>query len=225
MSNILDKPEVLKLNNIGEAIRVATPREVFGDLTTYLVNRKKEFVLDAKGNKQVKMRAYDIDFAQNPDGTYNFEECTNLQLVSWDEWITLPVRSYDLFLRGVKTNVRIPRVVMAMHYGKMPKKKFSLNFNNVYELYKGVCAYTKKKLKKSEGNIDHIIPRSKGGKTEWSNICWSDRKINSAKKNHFNFEVGLPNINPIIPEEIPMINFLHNEKGIPEWNLFLKRHL
>ena len=171
------------------------------------------------------MKAYDIEFMQNPDGSYNFggwDTVTRFQLVEWDTWVTLPVRPYDLFLRTARTRIRIPRVVMVMKYDKMPKKKFSLSFNSVYEVYKGVCAITKRKLKKSEGNMDHIVPQSRGGKTAWENICWCDKKINSEKGDRLNSECGLPDVDPIIPAEIPMINFLHNERGIPEWNLFLK---
>ena len=224
MNNVLDKLEVLKLNRIHEPIRLETPRIVFGDLTTYLVHKRTgEFVRDAKGNKIVKMMAYDIEFFKNPDGTYDFDKCIKFQLVDWDTWITLPVRSHDLFLRTAHTSIRIPRVVMVMKYSKMPKKKFSLNFNTVYEVYKGVCAYTNRKLKKSEGNMDHKLSRARGGKTAWDNIVWCDKKINAHKGSRLNSECGLPDVDPIIPEEIPMVNFLHNEKGIPEWNLFLKQ--
>ena len=227
MSNVLDRLEVLKLNRNHEPIRLATPREVFGDLTTYLVNKRTgEYQLDARGNKQIKMKAYDIEFAMNPDGSYDFGDwnsVTKFQLVDWDTWITLPVRLYDLYLSTARMKVRIPRVVLVMHYDKMPKKKFSLNFNTVYELYKGVCAYTKRKLKRSEANMDHILAESRGGKTTWSNIVLCDKDVNSKKGNRLNKEVGLPDVSPIIPEEIPMVNFLKNEKGIPEWNLFLKK--
>ena len=223
MSDILDRLEVLKLNKNHEPIRLETPRIVFGDLTTYLVHKRTgEYLLDSKGNKQVKMMAYDIDFEQNPDGAYDFNKCIKFQLIDWETWITLPIRPYDLFLRTSRTCIRVPRVVMVMKYDKMPKKRFSLNFNTVYELYKGVCAYTHKKLKKSEGNMDHVIPQAKGGKTTWANIVWSDKSLNAEKGDRSNQEMGLPDVDPIIPDEIPMVNFLHNEKGIPEWNLFLK---
>jgi 5-methylcytosine-specific restriction endonuclease McrA len=223
MSNILDSLEVLKLNANNQPIRLETPRVIFGDLATYMVDeRTGELIHDKGGNKLRKMMAYNIDFVQNPNGTYDFDQVTEFRLVDWDDWVKLPVRSFDVYVATANTRIRIPRVVKVLKYDKMPKKKFSLNFKTVYEMYKGVCAYTKKKLKKTEANMDHVIPESKGGKTSWDNIVLCDKSINSKKGNRYNHEVGLPDPDFKIPQEIPMINYLKNEKGIPEWNFFLK---
>ena len=220
--------EVLKLNAVGRPIRLDSVEKVFGDFSTYQVDKRGEFIVD-KGNRKVrKMMAYAIEWAQLPDGSYDtVSPPVYVKLVNWDEWLELPITDYELqhglYINTTKIKVRVPRVVQSLSYDHMPKKRFSINTRAVFELYNGECPYTKKKVSLQDGNIDHIHPQSRGGKTEWENIVWCSKEINSRKGNRLNSEVGLPEIKGKVPNPIDMDRYLRNSKNIPEWNLFLHR--
>ncbi len=221
--SILYRLEVLKLNSNQEAIDIITPERAFGDLAGFKATRKGRLILDKNGLPQRKLMAWDLEFAQEVDGTYDFNTLINMRRVDWDEWITLPPRYYDLVVQTPKHKIRVPRVVQSLTYAEMNQHTPSLNFNTVYEIYGGRCAYTNRPLAKTEANLDHYIPRSKGGETSWKNIRLSAIEVNSAKGCKSNKEAGLPEVPAIIPRTLPMINYLKNHKGVPEWDYFLKK--
>ena len=43
------------------------------------------------------------------------------------------------------------------------------------------CQYRGKPLGSGEGNIDHVLPRSRGGKTSWENCVLASKDVNSRK--------------------------------------------
>ena len=220
--------EVLKLNAVGRAIRLDSVEKVFGDFATYQVDKRGEFIIGKGNQKFRKMLAYAIEWHRLPDGTYDTVSPPKyIKLLNWDQWLELPITDYELqnglYLRTPKMQVRIPRVVISLRYEDMPEKRFSINTRSVYELYEGIDPYTKKKVPLHEGNLDHIHPQSRGGKTEWKNIVWCSREINTRKGNRLNSEVGLPQIEGKVPSPIEMDRYLRNAKNIPEWNVFLRR--
>jgi len=83
------------------------------------------------------------------------------------------------------------------------------------------CQYTGKKLDNKNADMDHIIPKSKGGKTVWTNVVISDKKINRQKANKTLEESGLKLIKkPVKPKR----NFLFSnyiEKLPPSWKKFI----
>lgn len=225
MSNVLNQHAVLKLNKNGQAIGYEQVEKIFGDLFGWLTDARGELILDKNGHKQRKMLAYAIDFTQEDDGTYNYDTAhiCNARLVAWDVWTDLPVRPFDLYIDTAKKKIRVPRVVQYLFTEKMPVKKFKPTLDTIYELYKGICSYTKKKLKKSQASRDHYQPESKGGKTTFENIRLADKDLNSKFGNKSKAELGIPFVPAIIPKEIPMCNYLVDKDGVPEHELFLRK--
>lgn len=218
---MLDQKEVLKLNRNREAIGVETPRKVFGDLSKYHTDRRGRFVYNSKNQLQRILKVINIEYEQLPNGSYNFDNVIEMRDVDWDEWVTLPVRSYDLFIRTQKRPIRVPRVVFSLGYEGMPKRRPAFNTDNVYEIYNGKCAYTNKKLARHEATKDHVIPRAKGGANDFSNVVLCDPTINAKKGDRYNHEVGLPDVKPKEPVSMRMSQLLRNHRNIPEWRLFL----
>jgi hypothetical protein len=52
-------------------------------------------------------------------------------------------------------------------FAKVPLRRPQFGARGIWERDGGVCQYTGRKLSPKEGNIDHVIPRSRGGKTSW----------------------------------------------------------
>ena len=77
-------------------------------------------------------------------------------------------------------------------------------------------------LKPGEGNVDHILPRSRGGADGWENCVWASKMVNSRKGDRLPHEVGLKLIKrPRAMPEMPVTSFLRNPLGIADWKLFL----
>lgn len=169
--------------------------------------------------------AIDIDYDIDENGNVDFNSPTLMNPVKWEEWITLPIRSWDLSIKSSSIEIRVPTVIIAVNYNKMPVKTFlgKPSKDGLWERDNGICQYTGEKVSKHDANIDHVIPKSKGGKDSWDNMVICKRKINSKKGNRYNHEVGLNLIrNPETPRPVPVCNLIKDPKHV-DWNHFLNK--
>lgn len=136
-------------------------------------------------------KALDINYKQNKDGSWDYDEIESMAPVDWDEWIELPIRDFDFSIKSARLKVRIPTVIIAVNFNKMPKSKPKLTKRNIRARDKGICQYTGKKLKPSQGNVDHVIPVSRGGANTWQNMVYCCKELNVKKGNKLPEEFGL----------------------------------
>lgn len=142
--------------------------------------------------------------------------------VKWEDWINLPIRDGDTAIHTSSRAIRIPTVVVLCNYSKVPKKRPRLTSRTIWERDQGMCQYTGRKLSRSEANIDHVLPRSRGGGTTWKNCVLADKKINSRKADKLPSEAGLHLIRtPSEPREVPVTVMIRNQFEIPDWDHFL----
>ena len=194
MNDILNKTTVLVLNRNWQAINVRTPQEVFCMMATNVAT-----ALEIEGDDHIRP-------------------------VTWDEWITLPIREQDNAVHTVRGPIRVPTVVVAVNFAKVPKKRPKLCTRTIRERDGNRCQYTGKVLKPGEGSLDHVLPRSRGGKDTWENIVWSSKDVNARKGNRLPQEAGLKLLSvPRAPKELPASALIRNAHDIADWELFVKR--
>ena len=197
MTDILNKTIVLVLNRNWQAINIRSPQEAFCMMATNVAT------------------ALDIELG---DGG----RAQALRPVTWDEWITLPIRPQDNAVRTARGAIRVPTVVVAVNYARVPKKRPKLNARAIRERDGNRCQYTGKLLKPGEGSLDHVLPRSRGGKDAWENLVWSSKDVNARKGNRLPHEAGLKLLSiPRAPKELPVTALLRNAHSVAEWKLFL----
>ena len=110
----------------------------------------------------------------------------NMVPVRWAQWIKLPVRENDYAVRTPNGAVRIPHVIVLSRFAKVPKRRPKFSARAIWARDGGRCQYTGESLRPSEGNIDHVLPRSRGGKTSWENCVLASRDVNGiAAWKHF----------------------------------------
>ena len=193
MNDMLNKNIVLVLNRNWQAINIRTPADAFCQMAT------------------------------NAATALEIEGETNIRPVKWDEWITLPIREGDAAVHTVRGAIRVPTVIVAVNYARVPKKRPKLCARTIRERDGNRCQYTGKVLAPDEGNLDHVVPRSRGGQDTWENLVWSDKAINSRKGNRLPHEAGLKLLSvPRAPKELPVSAMIRNAHGVTEWKLFLQ---
>ena len=111
MSNILSKATVLVLNRNWQAINVRTPQEAFCMMATNVATG-----LEIEGEDHIRP-------------------------VTWEEWITLPVRDQDEAVHTVRGQIRVPTVIVAVNYAKVPKKRPKLCARAIRERARNRCQY------------------------------------------------------------------------------------
>ncbi len=194
MTDILHQATVLVLNRHWQAIHVKTPAEAL--------------CMMAGG------AASGLDI-QSDDA---------IVPVTWDAWLTLPVREQDRGIGTPRGKVRCPTVVVASNYARMPMRRPGFNRRNLWRRDGGVCQYTGRKLSPHEGNIDHVIPRSRGGQTSWDNCVLAHREVNARKADRLPQEAGLRLLwTPAPPKTLPATALIENIHGLRDWDFFLGR--
>lgn len=95
------------------------------------------------------------------------------------------VSSYnDKFLHSFKVTMNMPAVIRLVKYVR-PKKNVTifkaLKRKNIYERDEGLCQYCRCKITYSNSTLDHVHPRSRGGKDSWENLVLSCQICNNKK--------------------------------------------
>ena len=148
----------------------------------------------------------------------------NMVPARWTEWIKLPVRENDYAVRTPSGAVRIPHVIVLSRFAKVPKRRPKFSARAIWARDGGRCQYTGESLRPSEGNIDHVLPRSRGGKNAWENLVWSAKEVNQRKADRLPHEAGLKLLStPRAPKEMPAMAFIRNSHEIADWKLFVKK--
>src|SRR5262245_26964891 len=194
MSDILNKNIVLVLNRNWQAINIRTPQEAFCQMATNVAT-----ALEIEGEDYIRP-------------------------VQWDEWITLPARPQDNAVRTARGAIRVPTVIVAVNFAKVPKKRPKLCAKTIRERDGNRCQYSGALLRPDEGSLDHIVPRSRGGVDAWENLVWSSKAVNARKGNRLLHEAGLELLTvPRAPNELPVTALIRNAHGVAEWKLFLDK--
>ena len=143
--------------------------------------------------------------------------------MTWDEWLTLPVRAQDSAVLTMRGPIRVPTVIVAVNYARVPKKRPKLCARTIRERDGNRCQYTGVVLRPEDGNIDHVVPRSRGGRDAWENCVWSSKAVNSKKGNRLPHEAGLKLLKqPVAVRELPVTALIRNTHGIPDWEPFVR---
>jgi 5-methylcytosine-specific restriction endonuclease McrA len=206
--SILDKPIVLSLNRAWQVIGHRTVKQAL-------------VALNGGGDGLPPALGLDIAYPQLEDGAWNFDRPVYLNPVAWDEWIKLPVRDYDLVVATPKLRIRVPTVIVSTQYDRMPMRIPRVTRTAIFARDGGVCQYTGEHVGKHGGNLDHVIPRDRGGRDTFENLVWAKREVNSLKANRLPHEAGLRLLRrPVAPASLPVAATIREPKH-PDWRHFL----
>ncbi|MFH1654601.1 MAG: HNH endonuclease, partial [Pseudomonadota bacterium] len=73
----------------------------------------------------------------------------------------------------------------------LPKRSVCFSRYNILLRDDFTCQYCSKRLSKGSLNLDHVVPRSRGGKTSWTNVVTSCHHCNRKKGGFLPHEVGM----------------------------------
>jgi len=143
--------------------------------------------------------------------------------LAWNDWRKLPTEGVASI--GTKDGlVRIPTVIVLTRFGGLPMCRPSFGFRALWARDGGRCQYSGRKLAIDEADIDHIMPRSRGGGDSWENCVISDRTINRRKGAKTPSEARLHLIrNPTAPRPVPVTHTIENTYNINDWNHFIMK--
>lgn len=122
-----------------------------------------------------------------------------LSIVSWKKAITLLILGKAEMIEAQKRVVRsatqafkLPSVLRLVRRVTVPRSRVQFSRDNVYRRDGFQCQYCGERFRKDELTFDHVLPRSRGGETNWTNIVTSCRPCNRAKGDRTPSEATMP---------------------------------
>ena len=125
---------------------------------------------------------------------------------------------HDIKILGVSKSFDCPSIIRLKQGPTKTKMRLHPTKRNIFKRDGFRCVYCGDK---SQLTIDHVIPKSKGGKTIWENLVTACNSCNNLKDNKELHEVGFElKTNPRVPNRIV---FMRQEVGLIEeiWKPYL----
>ena len=144
---------------------------------------------------------------------------------SWREisaYRSLYQRDRHDWIRCVRFELAAPRIIRLLSYDRLPRRGLRLTRRNIYARDRNRCQYCGKRFPSSELSLDHVVPRSQGGETSWTNIVCACVKCNVRKGGQQPFEAGMKLITePVKPKHSPLITLQLSSEKYASWKQFL----
>ena len=137
-------------------------------------------------------------------------------LVLKDKAVT--VETNGQVFRSEHLQIPAPSVVRLNYFVKVPfRARASLTRKAVFARDEWTCQYCGSPAE----NVDHVIPRSRGGEHVWENVVAACRRCNSRKENKLAHDAGLAlRRPPYAPKDGFRLSLGRLE---PEWERYLVR--
>lgn len=150
----------------------------------------------------------------------------NYEILSACDWLdrsaTHPPADDEPSIRSVRLNLRIPQILLLRDFDRVPVQDTKLSRRNVFERDQHKCQYCGEVFSESKLNLDHVIPRDRGGQTSWENLVTSCIDCNSRKANRLPHQAGLSlRRQPLRPKHRPFLSVLHRSGAREAWKPFI----
>lgn len=126
------------------------------------------------------------------------------------------------WVRTVRFDIAVPRIVRLTLYDRLPKQEVKFNRRNIFARDANRCQYCGKKYPIAELSLDHVIPRRRSGASNWENVVACCLKCNVRKGGGTPAEAHMQLITPPTkPKRSPAISVKLSDHRYRSWKHFL----
>jgi 5-methylcytosine-specific restriction endonuclease McrA len=144
------------------------------------------------------------------------------RLYTWDDWAALEVAGEEPCIRSTRLRLRVPEVVSLTHYDRLPSTAVTFSRRNVAKRDHSTCQYCGAQPGGESITIDHVIPRSQGGTSSWTNCVAACEACNARKADRTPEQAGMRlRRRPARPEWKPLYSASGTRNA--SWDRFLAR--
>lgn len=148
---------------------------------------------------------------------------SNFRTFDFGQWRDISERQpHEESIHTVSFKIRVPRVILLLMFDRLPKKEVKFTRHNIFERDRNTCQYCGKIFDRRDLNLDHVVPRDRGGPTNWENIVCSCVPCNTRKSNRTPSEAGMRLVRkPKRPKWRPFVQVNLEVAGHESWRHFL----
>jgi 5-methylcytosine-specific restriction endonuclease McrA len=126
------------------------------------------------------------------------------RLLSWSEWTEREPVAGAPCIRTARLRLRVPEVIGLAHYDRLPSAAVTFSRRNVAKRDHHTCQYCGAQPGGESITIDHVIPRSQGGTSSWTNCVAACPRCNARKADRTPEQAGMRlRRRPVRPEWKP----------------------
>ena len=126
------------------------------------------------------------------------------------------------WISTVNFHIAVPRIIRLLFYDRLPRGEVKFNRRNIFARDKNSCQYCGKKYPTSELSLDHVIPRSMGGRSVWTNIVCACTRCNVKKGGRTPKQAGMKLVvKPEKPQRNPLVHIHLGHQRYRSWKQFL----
>jgi 5-methylcytosine-specific restriction endonuclease McrA len=144
------------------------------------------------------------------------------QTFDFEEWSQLAVARDAEAVGTPGGRIRIPRVIALVAFDRLPKRHVRFSRINLMARDNFQCQYCGRRPHRAELNLDHVVPRSLGGRSTWENVVTSCVDCNRRKGGRTPRQAHLKLLKkPERPRWTPLANLMWSSVRYQEWRPFL----
>jgi 5-methylcytosine-specific restriction endonuclease McrA len=118
-------------------------------------------------------------------------DVADYQTFSWSDWSKLRPRDGEAFVQSISMRLRVPEVIALLSYDRQPASAVTFSRRNIFKRDRYVCQYCGGQPGMGELTIDHVVPRSHGGVSSWTNCVLACVACNKRKADRMPREAGM----------------------------------
>lgn len=146
----------------------------------------------------------------------------------FDDWVEVSQAKQKFeperhdWIRTVRFQVAVPKVIRLLAYDKIPSTMVKLNRRNLFARDQNRCQYCGRRYPTPDLSLDHVIPRSQGGDNSWENIVCACVKCNVKKGGRTPEQAHMRLIaHPRRPRRSPVLTIKLSDSKYASWKQFL----
>lgn len=131
------------------------------------------------------------------------------------------IENYKKEINSVSDSFKLPAVIVLKRYVKFRFTTLACNRENILWRDQNRCQYCANIFSNDKLTLDHVVPKSRGGKNTWTNLVAACKKCNQRKGNRTKKEAGMfPIRKPVCPKD-NILRTVKKEQISPIWKNYL----
>ncbi len=94
-------------------------------------------------------------------------------------------------VHSMRLTMDVPSVIRLMEYRRIPMQIRAISRKNILLRDRHTCQFCGRRFAPGDLTLDHVVPRSQGGKSSWDNLVACCHRCNNRKGNRTPEEAGL----------------------------------
>jgi len=147
-------------------------------------------------------------------------------LYGFEDWCALSQHKDNFnggrFIHTPSMQIRLPEVILLTAFNGFIKREVRLSRRNIFERDNHRCQYCGQRFAKSDLTIDHVLPRSRGGRDTWANLVLACVRCNIRKANRTPEEAHMHLLKrPTVPRWLPRFGTQIPREELMSWQRFV----